>query len=60
MKEGFLFITGLLLTMFGVGGIENSMTDAELWNAVAVSVVGLGIFGCAALMLEQKDLDNQI
>lgn len=60
MKEGFMFVTGLLLTMFGVGGIENSMTDSELLSALAVAVVGLGIFGCSALMIERKNLDNQL
>ncbi len=60
MKEGFMFVTGLLLTLGGVGGIENSITDSELLSAVAVAVVGLGIFGCSALMIQQKELDNQI
>lgn len=36
-----LFALGLILTMFGVGGVENSMTNTELLSAVAVSVVGL-------------------
>lgn len=53
----FLTFTGLVLTMFGVGGIENSITDSELLAGVAVSVVGLGIMGCAVLMMQ--NLDNQ-
>jgi len=53
----FLTFTGLVLTMFGVGGIENSITDSELLAGVAVSVVGLGIMGSAVLMMQ--NLDNQ-
>jgi len=35
MKSGmFLFVTGLLLTLGGVGGIEHSITDEELLSGV--------------------------
>ena len=36
-----VFIAGLLLTMLGVGGVENSITDSELFSSVVVSVLGL-------------------
>ncbi len=36
-----LFILGLILTMFGVGGVENSLTDLQLLSSIAVSAVGL-------------------
>jgi len=54
----FLVFTGIVLTMFGVGGVENSITDPEFFGSLAVSAVGLGIMYCGVLML--KDLDNQI
>ena len=44
-----LFMFGLLLTMFGVGGVENSITDTELISALAVSLVGLGTMYCGTL-----------
>lgn len=50
MKGMWLFVFGLLLTLGGVGGIEHSVTDAELMNAGAVAVVGLLIAGVGTLM----------
>jgi hypothetical protein len=44
---------GLLLTMFGVGGVENSITDTELFSSLAVSVVGLAIMYCGTLALRR-------
>lgn len=44
-----LFIFGLVLTMFGVGGVENSISNMELLSAVAVSALGLGIMYCGTL-----------
>jgi hypothetical protein len=44
---------GLLLTMFGVGGVENSITNTELFSSLAVSVVGLGIMACGTLALRR-------
>lgn len=53
----FLVFTGIVTTLFGVGGIENSMTNSELLAGVAVAVTGLGIMGSAVLMMQ--NLDNQ-
>jgi hypothetical protein len=53
-KVFFMFITGLITTMFGVGGVENSITNSQLLSALAVSVTGLGIMYCATLMLRQE------
>lgn len=47
----FLVITGLILTMFGVGGIENSIETADLLQSVAVAVVGLCVMGCGVLAI---------
>lgn len=38
---------GFLLTAFGVGGIETSITDGELLTAMVVSCVGLATMYCA-------------
>jgi hypothetical protein len=51
----FVFITGLLLTLGGVGGVENSVTDAELTSSLLVSCVGLGIVYCSSLMLRKNN-----
>jgi len=51
----FLVITGLVLTMFGVGGVENSTTNTELLGALAVSVVGLLIMYCGTLAIRVSD-----
>lgn len=45
----FLFITGLLLTMLGVGGIEQSINNSELLAMVLVSMTGCGIMFCGTL-----------
>ena len=54
-KIFFMFFTGLITTMFGVGGVENSLTDTELLQALAVSVTGLGILWCSTLMMQQEN-----
>ena len=46
-----MFIMGLIFTLFGVGGIESSITDAELLSSLAVSCVGMGIMYCATLAI---------
>lgn len=40
MMKTFL-IVGLVLTMGGVGGVENSIDNVSLIQSVAVSIVGL-------------------
>lgn len=47
----FLVVTGLLLTMAGVGGVENSIETAELLQSLAVAVIGLGTMGCGVLAI---------
>ncbi len=54
MKTAFMIFTGIVTTMLGVGGIENSITDAELLQGLAVSLVGLGIMWCTVLMIRQE------
>ena len=49
---GFL---GFLLTAFGVGGVENSITDGELMGSMLVSITGLAIMYCAIAALKIND-----
>ena len=51
----FVFITGLVLTMLGVGGIEGSITDEALLSGVLISTVGLSIMWAGTLMMAQED-----
>ncbi len=55
MKLAFMIFTGIVTTMLGVGGVENSLTNTELLQSVAVSAVGLGIMFCAVLMIRVED-----
>ncbi len=50
----FLIITGLLFTAFGVGGVENSVTDADLITSVIVSSVGLAVMYCGTRGLRRS------
>jgi hypothetical protein len=47
----FLVITGLVMTMAGVGGVENSIETVDLLQSLAVSIVGLAVMGCGALAI---------
>jgi uncharacterized membrane protein (UPF0136 family) len=51
----FLFTVGFLLTFGGVGGIENSASDAELVTGVLVSGVGLLIMWVGTLGMQVLD-----
>ena len=43
-NTGFLlFVFGLIMTAFGVGGVEHSITNGELLSSLAVSVLGLAL-----------------
>ena len=55
----FLFIGGLILTMFGVGGVEASATDAAMWDSCVVCAVGLGIMWCGVLGINNSYLYNK-
>jgi hypothetical protein len=52
----FMFITGLLVTLGAVGGIEN---DGPLLDGVLIALVGLAIMGCGTIKLKREQLvDN--
>lgn len=50
-----MFFTGLIFTMFGVGGIENSITNLELMAGLAVAAVGLAIMYAGTLALKVSE-----
>lgn len=53
-KQGmFVFVVGLVITMLGTGGVEHSITNAELLQAVLVAATGLGCMGCGTLMIKR-------
>jgi len=57
---GILAFLGFLLTAFGVGGIEQSITNSELFGAMVVSITGLAIMYSAVAALKVADYyDNQ-
>ncbi len=57
---GILGFLGFLLTAFGVGGIENSITNSELLGAMVVSITGLAIMYCAVAALKVSEYyDNK-
>jgi hypothetical protein len=47
-----VFIAGLLLTMAGVGGIEDSRENWDLALSVFVSTIGLLLFWCGVKMIQ--------
>jgi len=51
----FVFVVGLILTMFAVGGVENSITNTELLQSLAVAVTGLGCMFCGTVMIKRAD-----
>jgi len=50
----FMFAVGLVTVMFGVGGVEHSITDTELLQSIGVAVTGLGILWCSTLMMRAE------
>jgi len=55
MNKIFFFIMmGLVLTLLGVGGVENSMTNVELLQSLAVSALGLLFMWVATLMMRAQ------
>ncbi len=51
----FVFIVGLLVTMLGVGGVENSITNTELLQSLAVAVTGLACMYCGTVMIKRAN-----
>lgn len=45
----FLILVGFFLTMGGVGGIEFSVENADLFGAMLIAIVGLSTIYCGIL-----------
>ena len=52
---GILGFMGFLLTAFGVGGIEQSINDSELFGAMVVACTGLAIMYCSVAALKVSE-----
>jgi hypothetical protein len=50
-----LFFGGLILTMFGVGGVENSVSDPDLGLSTLVAVVGLIVMWTGTRLINQEE-----
>ncbi len=50
-----LLTVGLLLTALGVGGIDDSVTDADLWLSTAASVIGLVMMWAGVVIIKAND-----
>ena len=50
-----LIIFGLILTMFGVGGVENSISNADMITSTLVSIVGLSIMWVGTMAVRVGD-----
>lgn len=48
------FIIGLIIVMFGVGGIENSLTDTDLALSIAVAVAGILLMQRGVAKMQQN------
>ena len=48
----FLFFVGFLMAFGGVGGVEQSITNVELVQSLAVAIVGLAVMGCGVLAIK--------
>lgn len=49
----FVFLVGLLFTAFGVGGVEHSITDADLVTSVIVAATGLAVMYSGTLIIQR-------
>jgi hypothetical protein len=50
----FVFVVGFLFVLFGVGGIEHSITSGELFTSCVVSCVGLLVMWVGTLMMRNN------
>jgi hypothetical protein len=56
-KSGtFLLVVGFFITAFGVGGVEQSVTDLVMIQCFAVAMVGCMVMGCGISMLKQSEM----
>lgn len=55
MKGSIRFIAGLLLAFGAVGGIEQSITNTELFASIGAAVVGLLIMANGVSALKRNE-----
>jgi hypothetical protein len=51
----FVLITGLLITIGAVGGIEVSVSNSDLMSSMLVAILGLLVMYCGVLALRTAD-----
>ena len=54
----FLIISGLIMTMGGLGGIENSLTDEQMTGSGLFAILGLACMYCGTIairIIESKE-----
>jgi hypothetical protein len=52
----FVFITGLLMTMGAVGGIEMSVSNEDMMSSMAIAIVGLLTMYCGMLGIRRAHM----
>jgi hypothetical protein len=52
----FVLIIGFLITLGGVGGVENNVETIAMLDSLVISIVGLAIMYCGALGLRNSNL----
>lgn len=50
----FLLVSGIILTMLGIGGVEASVDSNAMYTGILVLVLGQAVMACSVLMLEQE------
>lgn len=55
MKGILFFILGLILTMGGVGGVENSITNTQLLQSTAAAFLGLCLMYVSVMVAQTRD-----
>jgi hypothetical protein len=61
MKSGFfLYVVGLIMTMGGVGGVEQSLDNLSLVGAGLIALLGLAVMYCGVMMIKinERPVDN--
>jgi len=54
-ETNFILIVGFIITFGGVGGIEVSQTDTEMWGSMIVSIIGLLVMYAGILAMRILD-----
>ena len=50
----FLVITGLVMALGGVGGVENSFETMDMVQSLLVALVGVCVMGCGVLAIKTQ------